>query len=73
MWKFKSKSAIEETEEPKPESKERTMMVSELTEGLGRIETGIKKFEHIYSNSKQQQQNKKLPGCLLAFFLACLP
>jgi hypothetical protein len=44
---IQKQSAIEEIEEPKSEPKERTMMVSELTEGLGHIETGIKKFEHI--------------------------
>lgn len=51
---IKRQSAIEESEKPKPEPKERTMMVSELTEGLGHIETGIKKFEHIDSNSNNE-------------------
>ena len=36
------------------------MMVSDLAEGLGHIEAGIKEFEHIDSDSKQQQRNKKL-------------
>jgi hypothetical protein len=51
---IKKQSAIEATEEPKRELKERTVMVSELTEGLGHIETGIKKFEHIDSNSNNE-------------------
>jgi hypothetical protein len=55
---IQKQSAIEETEAPKPEPKERTKMVSKLTEGLGHVEAGIKKFEHIDSNSKQQQRNR---------------
>jgi hypothetical protein len=39
---IQKQSAVEETEEPEPEPKERNMMVSELTEGLGHIEAGIK-------------------------------
>jgi hypothetical protein len=53
--KIQKQSAIEETEEPKPEPKGWSMMVSELTEGLGHIEADIKKFEHIDSKNKQQQ------------------
>jgi len=52
---IQKQSAIERTEEPKPEPKERTVMVSESTEGLGHIEADIRKSEHIDSNSKQQQ------------------
>jgi len=52
---IQKQNVIEKTEEPKPEPKGWTMMVSELTEGLGHIEADIKKFEHIDSKSKQQQ------------------
>ena len=67
---IQKQSAIEETEEPKPEPKERNMMVSELTEGLGRIEAGIKKFEHIDSNSNKETENYEAV-CLLSSLCAC--
>ena len=65
---IQKQSAIEETEAPKPEPKERTKMVSDLTEGLGHIEADVKKFEHIDSNSKQKQKIMRLFAC----FLPCL-
>jgi hypothetical protein len=41
---IRKQSALEETEEPEPEPGERTVMVVNLTEGLGLTEEGIKAF-----------------------------
>jgi len=46
------------------------MLVSELTEGLGRIEAGIKKFEHIDSNNNNETKNYEA-ACLLSSLCAC--
>jgi hypothetical protein len=42
-------STLEEAEESKTEPKDRTMMVSKLTEGLGIIEVGINMLQDIDS------------------------
>jgi hypothetical protein len=47
---IRMKSALEEGEEPETEPKEGTM-ISEFSEGLGRIEAGIKVFENMIETS----------------------
>jgi hypothetical protein len=44
LIEIRNQSALEEVEESEPAPKERIMTVSEFTEGLGFIETGIKVF-----------------------------
>jgi hypothetical protein len=51
-FEIRKQNANEETEEPEPESKERTITVSKLTEGLGVTEAGIKLLEDINFNEQ---------------------
>jgi len=44
LIKFQQQSALEEAEEPEPESKERTMTVLELNKVLGLTGAGIRVF-----------------------------
>ena len=44
VLKFWKQSALEEAEEPEPESEERTVTVLKLTGGFGLTEAGIKLF-----------------------------
>src|SRR5215469_14550520 len=49
----------DETEEPEPEHKERTVMVLKFTEGLGLIEAGITEFEDIDWNNQEAATTKQ--------------
>jgi len=46
----RNQSALEEGDEPAHEPKERTMVVSKLTDGLGHVEAGSKVIENIDLN-----------------------
>jgi hypothetical protein len=48
LVEIQKQSALEGTEEPEPEPKERTMTAMKLTEGLGLTEAGIKVFEDLH-------------------------
>jgi hypothetical protein len=69
---IQKKSAVEKVEEPEPERKERTVTVSELTEGPGHIEAGVKEFEHIDLDEQQTGTVKQRILRLLACLLMCL-
>jgi hypothetical protein len=55
--KLRGKSALEEAEKPGPELKERVMIVSKFTKGLGLTDADIKAF--FYPHSKKQQTATK--------------
>jgi hypothetical protein len=52
LVEIRKQSTLEEAVEPKPETKEQTMTVLKLTEGLELNEAGIKVFEDIDSNEQ---------------------
>jgi hypothetical protein len=47
LFQIQKQSAVEDAEDPEPESKERTVTVLKLTEGLGLTEAGVKVFEDV--------------------------
>lgn len=61
-------SALEETEEPESEPKERAMTVSGLTEGLGLAEAGIQMFEDVDWNEKEVATAGQGIVCMLACY-----
>jgi len=64
LFEIRKQSAIEEGEEPGPESKARNMTVSDLTRGLDFTQDVIKVFEDIESTTCEQQHlDNELWGC----------
>jgi len=64
---FRKQSALQEAEEPKPEAKEKPMPVSNLTEGLGDIQAGLRVSEDMIRKSGEEvQRNTGLREYLLA-------
>jgi hypothetical protein len=57
---IRKQNTLEETEEPEPGPKERTMSVTMLTEGLGLTGAGIRVLEDNDSNERRTELHKKL-------------
>jgi len=58
LLKSCGKSALEEAQKSGPELKERAMIVSKFTKGLGLTDADIRAFLYTYSNKQKQQLNK---------------
>jgi len=61
LVEIQKQNTLEEAEEPEPGPEDRTVTVSELTEGLGFTDTGIRVFEG--KDSNEQRWNRE-DACL---------
>jgi hypothetical protein len=67
LFENQKQNTLEEAEEPEPGPQDRTVTVSELTEGLGFKDTGIRVFEDIDSNEQRRNHaDACLPACMPA-------
>jgi hypothetical protein len=57
LVEIQKQNTLEEAEEPKPGPEDRTVTVSELTEGLGFRDSGIRVFEG--KDSNEQRRNRE--------------
>jgi hypothetical protein len=65
---IRKQSTLQEAEDPKPEPKEKPMPVSKLTEGLERIQVGLKVSEDTDSKERRRGTTKHWITRILACF-----
>jgi len=64
LVEIQKQNILEEAEEPGPGPEDRTVTVSELTEGLGFMDIGIRVFAGIDSNEQRRNhEDACLPAC----------
>jgi hypothetical protein len=63
----RKQSALEESEEPEPGPKERTVTVLKLAEGLGLTESGIKVFEDSSLKEQRTATRQEITGMFACY------
>jgi hypothetical protein len=67
LFEIRKQSALQESEEPEPGPKERTMAVLKLAEGLGLTEGGIKVFEDSSLKEQRTATRQEITGMFACY------